>query len=111
MNDTNSKPLVSVVIPTYNRFKYVLRAIESINSQTYIKNGGSIEIILVNDRSTDQDYYEHSFDSNVSVVHLDKNTRQIFGFACAGYVRTIGINHSKGKYIAFLDDDDWWTSD
>ena len=48
---------VSVVIPTYNRFKYLLNAIISILTQTY-KN---IEIIVVNDGSTEDEYYKYDF--------------------------------------------------
>ena len=48
---------VSVIIPTFNRFKYVLNTIKSIQEQTY-KN---IEIILVNDCSTQKEYYEYNF--------------------------------------------------
>ena len=102
------KPLVSVVIPTYNRYKYLLRAIDSIRKQTYLNEGGNIEIIVVNDKSTDKQYYDMKEEENLKIIHLEKNTKELFGYACAGYGRTIGVNNSNGKYIAFLDDDDWW---
>ena len=95
---------VSVIIPTFNRFKYLLNAIESVKKQTY-KN---IEIIVVNDCSTEKEYYNYDFGNNIIVIHLDKNSKNIFGYACAGYVRNQGINASTGFYIAFLDDDDVW---
>ena len=41
---------------------------------------------------------------------MDQNTKQKFGYACAGYVRNKGIEKSTGKYIAFCDDDDIWFS-
>jgi len=97
--------LVSVIIPTYNRFKYLLNAIESVHKQTY-KN---IEIIVVNDCSSQNEYYEYDWkNKNVCMIHLEKNTKSIFGYACAGYVRNIGIEKSNGKYVAFCDDDDMW---
>ena len=97
--------LVSVIIPTYNRFKYLLNAIDSIKKQTY-KN---IEIIVVNDCSTQKEYYEYDFtNNNVKIIHIEKNSKEVFGFACAGYNRNKGIEISKGKYIAFCDDDDIW---
>lgn len=95
---------VSVIIPTFNRFNYLLNAIESVKKQTY-KN---IEIIVVNDCSTEEKYYNHIFGGDVNVIHLKKNSKSIFGYACAGYVRNHGIKVSTGNYIAFLDDDDIW---
>lgn len=96
---------VSVIIPTYNRFKYLLNTIKSVNAQTY-KN---IEIIVVNDKSTQEEYYNYDWDScNVKIIHLEKNSKEIFGYACAGFVRNKGIELSSGKYIAFCDDDDIW---
>ena len=94
---------VSVIIPTYNRFKYLLNAINSIKSQTY-KN---IEIIVVNDCSTQKEYYEYEWE-DIKIIHLQKNSRKIFGKVCTGYVRNKGIGISEGKYVAFCDDDDIW---
>jgi glycosyltransferase involved in cell wall biosynthesis len=97
--------LVSVIVPTFNRFKYLLNTINSIKKQTY-KN---IEIIIVNDCSTEKEYYEHNWENeSVKIVHLEKNTKNIFGYACAGFVRNKGIEISTGKFIAFCDDDDIW---
>ena len=96
---------VSVVIPTYNRFKYLLNTIKSVHEQTY----PNIEIIVVNDRSTEMEYYHYDWDSiNVKIIHLEINSKQIFGFACPNYVRKEGIKNSTGKYIAICDDDDIW---
>jgi teichuronic acid biosynthesis glycosyltransferase TuaG len=99
---------VSVIIPTFNRFKFLLTVIESIKLQTYnLLN--QIEIIVVNDCSTEKEYYEYNWkDNGVTIVHLNKNSKELFGYACAGYVRNIGIGKSTGKYIAFCDDDDMW---
>jgi len=95
---------VSVIIPTYNRFKYLLNAIQSIKAQTY-KN---VEIIVINDCSTQPEYYNH--DWNVTIIHLKQNSKEIMGFACAAFVRNAGIEVATGKYIAFCDDDDIWFS-
>jgi glycosyltransferase involved in cell wall biosynthesis len=95
---------VSVIIPTFNRFNYLLNAIDSVKKQTY-KN---VEIIVVNDCSTEKEYYDYDFGKDVIVINLEKNSKSIFGYACAGYVRNQGINASTGDYIAFLDDDDIW---
>ena len=95
---------VSVIIPTYNRFFYLLNTIKSVQEQTY-KN---IEIIVVNDCSSQKEYYEHNWGYDIKILHLKENTKNIFGYACAGYVRNEGIKISTGEYIAFCDDDDIW---
>lgn len=100
-----SKIKISIIIPTYNRFNYLLNAVQSVQNQSY-KN---IEIIIVNDHSTQSEYYQpHDLLKDCTLIHLTKNSKQMFGFACAAYVRTVGIKQSTGDYVAFLDDDDYW---
>ena len=48
---------VSVIIPTFNRFKFLLNAVQSIKLQTY----NNIEIIVVNDCSSEKEYYEYNW--------------------------------------------------
>jgi glycosyltransferase involved in cell wall biosynthesis len=97
---------VTVIIPTYNRFFYLMNTIKSVKNQTY-KN---LEIIVVNDCSTQKDYYEYNWEENgIIIIHLEENSKTKFGFACpGGYQRNFGIDISTGKYIAFCDDDDIW---
>lgn len=96
---------VSVIIPTFNRFKYLLNTIESVKNQTY----SNLEIIVINDNSTQKEYYNYDWESHkIIIIHLDQNSKNKFGYACAGYVRNKGIEKSTGKYIAFCDDDDIW---
>ena len=99
-------PKVSVIIATYNRYDSLLVAIESVKNQTY----HNIELIVVNDASTDPRYYSLEEDG-FKLVHLDQNSKELFGYPCAGYVRRIGIEHSTGDYIAILDDDDYFFND
>jgi glycosyltransferase involved in cell wall biosynthesis len=97
--------LVSVIIPTYNRFNLLLNTIQSVKSQTY-KN---IEIIVINDCSTEKEYYEYDWaDNRINIIHLEENTKSKFGYACVGYVINVGIEISTGEYLAFCDDDDIW---
>ena len=96
--------LVSVVIPSYNRFEFLQKAIESVLSQTY-KN---FEIILVNDGSTQEEYYNHKFPEAVKVINLETNQKNILGYVSNEYIRNFGIKAAEGKYLAFLDDDDLW---
>jgi len=99
--------LVSVIIPSFNRFKFLMNAIKSIKSQTY----SNIEIIVINDCSSEKEYYEYDWENNgINIIHLETNSREIFGYICVGYVRNMGINKASGKYIAFCDDDDVWLS-
>lgn len=91
--------MISVVIPIYNVEKYLKKCIESVINQTY-KN---LEIILVNDGSTDNSKNiidEYSLIDNRIKVINKKNG----GLSDA---RNVGIEIAKGDYITFLDSDDW----
>ena len=66
-------PKVSVIIPSFNRFDYLLRAIDSVESQNY-KN---LEIIVVNDGSDEDGYYKYKFNKNVKIINLKENQKQI----------------------------------
>lgn len=100
------KPLVSIVIPTYNNFEGLLAAIESIYSQTY----ENYEIIIINDGSSDKRYQEYKFDKEIKLVSLSKNSVEEKGYF-SDSIRNEGIKIANGKYIAFLDDDDYWLQD
>ncbi|UWG52008.1 Glycosyl transferase family 2 [Halalkaliarchaeum sp. AArc-CO] len=95
-----NKPLVSVVIPTYNRPELLTRAVESALTQTYEK----IEIVVVDDGS-DIPARKTLSQYNTSVRIITHNENR--GGSVA---RNTGIRCSRGKYIAFLDDDDVWES-
>lgn len=97
--------LVSVIIPTFNRFKYLMDSIDSIKLQTFPK----IEIIVINDGSTQKEYYNYNWqENNIIILHLEENSKEKFSYPCVGYVRNKGIEKATGKYIAFCDDDDIW---
>ncbi len=98
-----SLPLVSVVIPSYNRFNYLLNAVESVLNQDY-KN---YEIIIVNDASDQKEYYDYKFPSKVKKLDLDPGLKSIYGFPTDA-VRNKGTEVAEGEYLAFLDDDDIW---
>lgn len=90
--------LISVIVPVYNVEKYLLRCVKSLLDQTY-KN---IEIILVNDGSTDDSGAICdsllNVDSRIKVYHKENG-----GLSSA---RNYGIKHSKGTVLAFIDSDD-----
>lgn len=91
-------PTVSVIIPTYNRAQFVGRAIESILNQTY----ADLELIVVDDGSTDntEQVVKSYKDSRVVYVWQENKERSA--------ARNTGIQVSRGRYIAFLDSDDWF---
>ncbi len=101
-----SNDLVSVIVPSYNRFKYLVNAVNSVLNQTY-KN---VEIIVINDGSDEEEYYSNQLDSKVKIIHQDKNQKEIKGFS-SDAIRNVGVKEASGKYIAFLDDDDIWMNE
>ena len=92
-----SHPLVSVVIPAYNCGRFIEEALESVFAQDY----PALEVIVVDDGSTDDTREKvMRYGSRVSLV-VQRN-----GGAAAA--RNEGIRRSRGKYVAFLDGDDFW---
>lgn len=95
------KPLVSVIIPTFNRANNLHIAILSVINQTY----ANWEIIIVDDNSSDEtetvirQYINNKI--NIKYFKHDKN----YG---ASFARNTGINKSAGEYLSFLDSDDEW---
>lgn len=98
----SEKPLVSVIIPTYNRANLIGRAIQSALNQTY----RNIEIIVVDDASNDNTEEIVTKFHNINVVYIRHNCNKGGGAA-----RNTGIKASNGQFIAFLDDDDEWLND
>ncbi len=98
----NSKPFISIVIPTFNDYKNLKKNIELIRKQKI----DNYEIVIVNDCSTDEteQYLFELDDQVISSYNLKENMGP-------GYARNIGILKSTGKWISFLDSDDSWTND
>lgn len=92
--------LISIIIPAYNNGIYINKCIESILNQTY----RNIEIIIINDCSTDntEDIIKKYLtkDNRIAYYYNEKNMG-------VGYTRNKGIELAKGKYIYFLDSDDY----
>lgn len=104
MDDFQKKHLsVSIIVPAYNVQDYIVECIASLRNQTY----SNIEIILVDDGSSDKtgeicDSYA-SKDVRIKVIH-QKNS----GVTSA---RRKGLENATGKYVSFVDADDWIDSD
>ena len=99
MREINMEDLVSIIVPVYNVKQYLATCLESILSQTY----RNLEVILVDDGSKDGsgqlcDDYSHK-DPRIMVIH--KNNEGV------GVARNTGIQSAKGKYIQFVDSDDF----
>lgn len=93
------EPLVSVIVPIYNVEKYLNKCVDSIINQT-LEN---IEIILVDDGSTDScgeiiDEYARK-DNRIIVIHKENSGQSS--------ARNMGLDIARGKYIGFVDSDDW----
>ena len=91
------KPMVSVIVPTYNRPQLLRMALESLNRQRY----QDFEIIVVNDGTTPVDSViaEMNQQGRITLVNHDRNR----GLAAS---RNTGLRVAKGVYVAYLDDDD-----
>ena len=92
---------VSIIVPMYNAEKFIGKTIESVLSQTY-KNW---EMLIMNDVSTDNSFAVVSEfakkDERIKIVNTEKNVGVVKG-------RNYLIDLASGKYIAFLDADDYW---
>ncbi len=98
-----STPLITVIVPVYNIEKYLERCVRSIQSQTYT----NLEILLVDDGSTDSsgeicDTLARE-DARICVIHKENG-----GSSSA---RNMGIARARGKYLGFVDSDDYITAD
>lgn len=90
---------ISIIVPIYNAHKYLERCVESLRSQTYKK----IEIILVNDGSTDgSEEICNNFVQNNDNIRIFSQVNQ-----GASAAREKGVQLATGQYVMFVDADDW----
>ena len=92
-------PQISIVVPVYNVEKYLERCIDSILAQTFT----DFELLLINDGSKDSsglicDKYTEK-DSRIRVFHKENE-----GVSRA---RNLGISNARGRWLCFIDSDDW----
>ncbi len=99
-SETESQPLVSILIPTYNGEQFLSKAIQSALDQTY----SNLEIIISDDGSTDETVkIAESFKDNCSIPY------RIITHSNYGLVKNLNfcIQQAQGKYIKFIFQDDW----
>ena len=97
------QPMVSIIVPIYNAEQYLRRCVDSILNQEYT----DFELLLVNDGSTDAsgDICEEYGDQDPRVIVIQKENTGVSDS------RNRALDRARGKYLQFLDSDDWITPD
>ncbi len=96
-NPTTTSNLISVVMPCYNAEIYIRNAIDCVLNQTYT----NIELIVIDDGSTDDSKtILNNYHDRITI--LEQSNQGPYP------ARNLGLQHAQGKFIAFLDADDWW---
>ena len=97
------RPMVSIIVPIYNAEQYLRRCVDSILNQEYT----DYELLLVNDGSTDAsgDICEEYGDRDPRVIVIQKENTGVSDS------RNRALDRARGKYLQFLDSDDWITPD
>ena len=95
------RPLITIIIPSYKRFHKIKKALSSIQTQSF----QDWELIVVDNNSKDgtKELVSSLNDDRIKFFEINNN-----GFISKS--RNLGIEKSNGKYLAFLDSDDWWTT-
>lgn len=98
------EPLISIIVPVYNVEQYIIKCLESVKSQTFL----NYECVIVNDGTKDnsavlvRDFIDRNKLNNFFLIEKENG-----GISSA---RNFGLDKSKGKYVYFLDSDDWMES-
>jgi glycosyltransferase involved in cell wall biosynthesis len=93
------RPAVSIVMPTFNRLRYIVETVRSVQAQTF----EDWELVVVDDGSTD--------DTLATLAALDDSRIRCLSVPHSGYLarlRNLGIRQARGVYVAFQDSDDLW---
>lgn len=93
------KPTFSVIIPTYNSATFLRRSLNSVKNQTY----PDFEVIIINNFSEDntEEVVREIGDERVELINFRNN-------GVIGASRNVGVRKAQGRWIAFLDSDDFW---
>lgn len=94
---------LSIIIPCYNVEKYIDQCVASLIGQTLPKE--ELELIFVDDASSDATIehlkkWESQYEDSILIISCDQNGKQ-------GTARNIGMQYAQGRYIGFVDSDDW----
>src|SRR5947199_9794946 len=98
----SSHPLVSIIVPTYNRADYIIETIESVREQTY----SHWELIIMDDGSEDKtEELIQGLNDNRIFFYKQERTGKV------GRLKNEGMKKARGEMIAFIDSDDLWAKD
>jgi glycosyltransferase involved in cell wall biosynthesis len=102
MTQSTARPLISVVIPTFNHIDFLRIAIESVIAQTY----ENWEIVVIDNHSTDgtSEYVQKLENPRIRIESIENG-------GSIAKSRNLGVDIARGDWVAFLDSDDWWTVD
>ena len=100
VSEAEYNPLVSIIMPTYNRQSIIKKAIDSVLTQTY----SNFELIIIDDASEDDtvEYLKTNFDDERIKILCNTENRR-----CSG-ARNVGLKNAKGEIIMYLDSDNTW---
>lgn len=103
--NTNPSYQVSIIMPAYNSERFIRQAIESVCSQTFEE----WELIVIDDGSTDNTFaIANAFHEKDPRISVYKNPSPV---GLPSSPRNYGVQIAKGRFIAFLDSDDYWLPD
>ena len=99
-NTEGKMPMITVVLPSYNSMRYIAETMETVLNQTY----QDFEVLVVNDGSTDgtPNWVDQLSQREPKVRMVSQANQGLAGARCTGVI------NARGKYIAFIDDDDLW---
>ena len=94
---------VSVIVPMYNASSYIVKCLNSIQNQTY----NNLEVILINDGSTDNTYdiVQNWIKKDDRFILVNQNNKGV------SFTRNVGVRNATGDYILYVDSDDWIEKD
>ena len=108
--ENSSWPSVAVIIPTFNRYTSLSRAIRSVQQQVGYPPS-LLHTYIVDDASTDPRYRDVHSTETVTWLRKRRSTRNLLGHPSAAHVRNVGINATTAEIICLLDDDDEYLAD
>lgn len=96
----STTPLISIIVPVYNKGKHLKKCIDSVIQQSY----SNWELLLINDGSVDNSKRVINEFKDRRIIYMEHPNHGV------SYTRNQGIKRAKGEYVIFLDADDFWTN-